>query len=112
MRHPVTPDGRYFVVGGRLWRRADPALPAAERRRLVAELMSARRRVRDALRSGDAEALAAARRTVDAAKHALGERGSAWWTDGAPDYNRRLVRNTPFAAWYDAVARGTGSVGE
>jgi hypothetical protein len=27
MPYPVTPDGRYFVVKGRLWRRADPALP-------------------------------------------------------------------------------------
>jgi hypothetical protein len=37
---------------------------------------------------------------VDVAKHALGERGPAWWTDGAPDYNRRLVKNTPYATWY------------
>jgi hypothetical protein len=22
-----------------------------------------------------------------------------------PDYNRRLVRNTPYAAWYDALGR-------
>ena len=26
-RYPVTPDGRYFVVRGRLWRCANPALP-------------------------------------------------------------------------------------
>lgn len=25
-QHPVTPDGRYFVVRGRLWRMADPSL--------------------------------------------------------------------------------------
>jgi hypothetical protein len=24
LQHPVTPDGRYFVVRGRLWRMADP----------------------------------------------------------------------------------------
>ena len=41
MNHPVTPDGRYFVVRGRLWRRADPALPAARRDALVHDLMNA-----------------------------------------------------------------------
>lgn len=24
--YPVTPDGRYFVVRGRLWRRSNPGL--------------------------------------------------------------------------------------
>jgi len=24
MKHPVTPDGRYFVVRGRLWRMSNP----------------------------------------------------------------------------------------
>src|SRR5687768_15451199 len=89
-----TPDGRYLVVRGRLWRAANPNLPEVERQRLVDALMNARRAVRSALRSGDAEALAAARRAVQAAKEGLGERGPVWWTDGAPDLNRRLVRNT------------------
>ena len=101
--HPVTADGRYFVVRGRLWRCSDPSLPAAERTRLTSELMAARRAVRGALRSGDAAALAAARAAVDAAKRALGERGEVWWSDGAPDYNRRLVKNSPYAAWYAAL---------
>jgi hypothetical protein len=26
LRHPVTPDGRYFVVGGKLWRMSNPEL--------------------------------------------------------------------------------------
>jgi hypothetical protein len=26
VKHPVTPDGRYFVVRGRLWRMANPDL--------------------------------------------------------------------------------------
>ncbi len=43
--YPVTPDGRYFVVRGRLWRRSDPALPEAERARHVAALMDARRAI-------------------------------------------------------------------
>jgi len=84
-------------VRGRLWRRANPALPEETRTRLVRELMAARRAVRD---TRDPQALAAARAAVDAAKRALGERGPVWWEDGAPDLNRRMVRNTPYAAWY------------
>lgn len=98
-----TPDGRYLVVRGRLWRATNPALPAGEREALTRKLMEARRAVAAARRAGDAEALRAARRGVDDAKVALGERGPVWWTDGAPDYNRRLARNTPYAAWYASV---------
>ena len=104
MRFPVTPDGRYFVVRGRLWRMTDPHLDPDERTTLVAGLMAARRRVAVARRSGDAEALAAARKAVDEAKVALGERGPPWWTDGAPDYNRHMVRNTPYRGWFDAIS--------
>ena len=32
---PVTPDGRYIVVRGRLWRRTNPNLPPEERQRLA-----------------------------------------------------------------------------
>ncbi|MDB4928009.1 MAG: hypothetical protein JWM10_493, partial [Myxococcaceae bacterium] len=46
----VTPDGRYLVVRGRLWRHANPELAAAARDGLVDELMSARREVGGALR--------------------------------------------------------------
>ena len=99
--HPHTPDGRYFVVRGRLWRLADPSLDPFARASFVSELMAARRAVRSARE--DATALAAARARVDAAKHALGERGPPWWTDGAPDYNRRMAQNTPYAAWYAAL---------
>ena len=73
--HPITPDGRYFVVRGRLWRMANPQLPEDERAQRLA------------------------RQAVDLAKRALGERGPVWWSDGTPDYNRRLVRTTPYAAW-------------
>lgn len=96
----TTPDGRYLIVRGRLWRTSNPDLPEAERQRLVDALMDARRAVRRAQRADDAPALAEARRDVDAAKHALGERGPVWWTDGAQDYNRHLVRNSPYAGWY------------
>ncbi len=103
MNHPITPDGRYFVVRGRLWRMADPALPPERRAALTRELMAARRAVGAALRAEDAVALGAARAAVDAAKRALGERGPAWWTDGAPDVNRHLVRNTLYAGWHAAL---------
>ncbi|MFO0604918.1 MAG: hypothetical protein U0324_17180 [Polyangiales bacterium] len=96
----VTPDGRYLVVRGRLWRRGDPSLDAAERDRLVHALMDARRDVGRAKRAGDDGALRAARGRVHAAKVALGERGPVWWRDGAPDLTRRLAKNTPYAAWF------------
>ncbi|WUR13379.1 hypothetical protein E7V67_027470 [[Empedobacter] haloabium] len=99
-KYPSTPDGRYFVVAGRLWRMSNPALPPEERQRLVDQLMTARRQVGAARKAGDAMAERAARDAVDAAKHGLGERGPVWWSDGAPDYNRRLVKNTPYADWY------------
>ena len=95
--HPVTPDGRYFVVRGRLWRTSNPALDPAERDRLVRKLMRARRDVATANRTNDPDLLRRARRRVDEAKRGLGERGPVWWTDGAPDYNRHLAKNTPYA---------------
>lgn len=104
MTPPVTPDGRYFVVRGRLWRCSDPSLDPRERARLVASLMTARRAVRTALRSGDARALDEARAAVDAAKVSLGERGRPWWTDGAPDFNRHLAKNTPYAEWHRSLS--------
>ena len=108
MRYPETPDGRYFVVRGRLWRCSNPTLPAADRERLVADLMAARRAIAAARRLGEVGALASARKLVDAAKRGLGERGPVWWTDGAPDYNRQLVRGTPYAAWHDALTAAGG----
>ncbi|MGF7147355.1 hypothetical protein FHS96_000964 [Sphingomonas zeicaulis] len=101
--HPTTPDGRYFVVRGRLWRCANPALSDAIRAQLVSELMQARRSVGMAKRAADVAAEKAARRSVDRAKRALGERGPVWWSDGAPDYNRCMARNTPYAAWFAAL---------
>lgn len=100
---PVTPDGRYIVVRGRLWRRADPALDDPARQALVAGLMEARRAVARALRAADTDSLRTARSAVDAAKVGLGERGPVWWHDGAPDLNRHLVRTTCYADWYAAL---------
>lgn len=103
---PITPDGRYLVVRGRLWRRSNPALPDAARQTLVESLMAARRAVRDALASGDRAVLAAARAQVQAAKVCLGERGPVWWTDGAPDLNRHMARNTVYAEWWSSLGHG------
>lgn len=104
--HPVTPDGRYLVVKGVLWRRSDPALTPAQRDARVRELMAARRDVHLARRRGDPAAERRARARVHAAKVALGERGPPWWTDGAPDWTRHAVGNTPYASWYARVTRG------
>ena len=102
--HPTTPDGRYFVVRGRLWRTSNPALAPDERERLVRELMKARRGGAAARSDADPEAEAAARAAVDRAKNALGERGPVWWDDGAPDFNRHMARNTPYAEWFAGLA--------
>lgn len=102
---PVTPDGRYIVVRGRLWRRADPSLPEEDRQSLVNDLMTARRAVAQAKKADDeGEELRKARHAVNAAKTALGERGPVWWTDGAPDLNRHMARNTPYAAWFAGLS--------
>lgn len=98
-----TPDGRYIVVRGRLWRRTDPSLPEARRTELVQELMSARRAKRDAKAADDAAAIEAARARVNAAKATLGERGPVWWNDDAPDETRRMARNTRYAEWFETV---------
>lgn len=99
-----TPDGRYIIVRGRLWRAANPGLAPALRARLVNDLMQARREVQAAGRAKDAQRLAKARKAVDAAKVGLGERGPVWWTDGAKDFNRHLVKNSPYATWYGGGA--------
>jgi len=103
-KYPTTPDGRYFVVSGRLWRTSNPDLAPEARQQLVDQLMKARREVAAALKARDGNAERAARQAVDEAKRALGERGPVWWTDSAPDLNRRMVANTPYAAWFAALS--------
>lgn len=100
----TTPDGRYIVVRGRLWRASNPHLCEADRQIYVHALSTARRDVKAALRRQDSTSLAAARAAVNKAKIALGERGPPWWTSGEPDYNRYLVKNTPYAQWYEQSA--------
>ena len=99
----LTPDGRYIVIEGksgpRLWRASNPALSPEIKQSLVERLMNARRALRKA--GGHPEAIAKARSEVDTAKRALGERGAVWWTDGQPDLNRRLIKNTPYRSWWE-----------
>ncbi len=76
-----SPDGHHVVIDGRKWRATNPNLPEDERKRLVSELMAARRDVGRALKTGDKNAEAEARARVHAAKVALGERGPKWWED-------------------------------
>ncbi|MGA9582184.1 MAG: hypothetical protein WBR13_09470 [Allosphingosinicella sp.] len=107
MTAPATPDGRYIVVDGRLWRASNPAIAEEARKRLVDELMSARRAVKAALSAEDREVLASARSRVQSAKEGLGERGAVWWDDGSPDLNRRKIEDTPYAAWWRQRQSGT-----
>lgn len=101
-----TPDGRYFVIGGRdgprLWRASNPELPEEQRQALVDALMAARRAVKAARE--DPDSLTRARADVDQAKRGLGERGPVWWSDGSPDINRTLVKNSPYHEWWHTQA--------
>ena len=92
-------------MDGRLWRLSNPALGPRQRKLLVEALMRARRDVGLALRAANKEAEREARQRVHRAKVALGERGPPWWADGAPDYNRHLAVNTPYAGWFSALQR-------
>jgi hypothetical protein len=76
-------------------------LSAERKEALVSQLMDARRKAKTALAAKESATLAAARQAVHSAKIALGERGPVWWSDGTQDFNRCLVKNSPYAAWYD-----------
>ena len=99
----TTPDGRYLVIQGRLWRAPNPLLPAEAKVRYMRELLNGRRALKAAKTSGDEGSIAAARKLVARAQVCLGERGPVWWKDGAPDFNRTQVRNSPYADWFALV---------
>jgi hypothetical protein len=82
------PKTAFIVVDGRRWRTFDPNIPETLRQDLVNELMAARRAVRDA--KSDA-AMRKARRRVNDAKLALGERGHAWWLPPEPAATGRRI---------------------
>lgn len=93
-----TPDGRYYISGSRLWRSVNPNIDEATRANLITELMAARRAVRNA--RANAEVSKAAKKQAAAVVEALGQSGAVWWTDGAPDYHRMLIENTPYKEWW------------
>lgn len=70
------PRDAFLVINGRRWRRSDPRMPPSLHQELVNELMAGRRAVGAA---GEETARREARRRVQDAKVALGERGHAWW---------------------------------
>ncbi|MDQ2764854.1 MAG: hypothetical protein M3Y22_15670 [Pseudomonadota bacterium] len=82
---------------------SNPALTADERQALVDDLMRARREIASAKRRNDPAALSISQEEVDRLKHALGERGKVWWTDGAEEVNQRMARNTAYAVWFAAI---------
>jgi len=84
-----TADGHFVVIGGRRWRATDPGIPEDTAARLRGLLMKARRDVGAALRTKDAAAEKDARGRVQAAKVALGERGTPWWEQDPAERRRR-----------------------
>jgi hypothetical protein len=100
-----TPDGRYLVVRGRMWRTANPQLPKEVRQSLVDRLMHLRRALRR--REPGEDLIPRLRSELHEVKVQLGERGPVWWSDGQPDWNRHLIKNTPYGPWFaDRVRDG------
>ncbi|MEO9323685.1 hypothetical protein ABFT23_09360 [Nocardioides sp. C4-1] len=87
-----TDDGRYIVVDGRRWRATDPDIPTERRDELQKILMAWRRAVRTA-RGTDDEARV--RAGVQAAKVALGERGTPWWEQSDDERRARWEADVP-----------------
>jgi hypothetical protein len=102
-----TADGRHVVIGGRRWRATDPEVPTDVAAVVRRELMSARRAVGAALRSGDSEAERAARARVSRAKTALGERGTPWWEQSLQERRARWEAGLPDPA--QLPPKGTSS---
>jgi hypothetical protein len=87
-----TPDGRYLVIDGRRWRATDPAIPEERRAELTRILMAWRREVR---RTKGTEDERHARTGVQAAKVALGERGTPWWEQTDEERRARWGAEVP-----------------
>lgn len=95
--HPTTPDGRYFVSKGKLWRKTDPRLEDSERRAAIKAMMQARRDIAKAATKAQEQD---ARARIDAAKTQLGELGPVWWDDGAPDESGSAPDKSSYAEWW------------
>lgn len=81
----------HVEIEGRRWQATDPSIPEPLRRELVEVLMAARRDIGAALRTGEVEAEAVARRRVHLAEVALGERGARWWEPGGRPDDERIA---------------------
>lgn len=90
-----TDDGRYIVVDGRRWRATDPAIPEGRRAELTKVLMAWRREVGRTKGTDDEPA---ARAGVQAAKVALGERGTPWWEQTDDERRERWETDVPSPA--------------
>jgi hypothetical protein len=102
-----TPDGHFVVIRGRRWRATDPSVPEDVAGALRRELMSARRAVGVALRSGDEPAERTARARVQRAKTALGERGTPWWEQSEQERQDRWEAGLPDPAEGPSAGRPT-----
>lgn len=92
-RAQPTEDGHHVVIDGRRWRATDPAIPEDRRDELVATLMAWRREVR---RTKGTDEERASRDGVQAAKVALGERGSPpWWEQSDAERRARWEAEVP-----------------
>lgn len=87
-----TPDGRYVVVDGRRWRATDPDIPEERAADLRKILMAWRREVR---RTKGTDQERASRDGVQAAKVALGERGTPWWEQTDAERRARWEAEVP-----------------
>lgn len=91
--HPdLTPDGHHVVIDGRRWRATDPAIPEERRAELTRILMGWRRDVR---RTRGTAGESASRAGVQAAKVALGERGTPWWEQSDEERRARWSADVP-----------------
>ena len=87
-----TEDGHHVVIDGRKWRATDPEIPEARREELTKVLMAWRREV-GRTRGTDEESTS--RAGVQAAKVALGERGTPWWEQTQDERRARWSASVP-----------------
>ena len=80
------------MVDGRRWRATDPAIPEVRRAELTRVLMAWRRDVR---RTRGTDDESTSRAGVQAAKVALGERGTPWWEQSDEQRRARWSADVP-----------------
>ncbi|ASR03315.1 hypothetical protein [Gordonia rubripertincta] len=84
-----TPDGHHVVINGRKWRATDPLIPDDRRSELQSILMAWRRDVKRTKGAPESRA------GVQAAKVALGERGTPWWEQSDDERRARWEADVP-----------------